>query len=110
MVLDDDRTAEDNIIKQIIKSPCKNLDKRVSAIESEITGLKQTLFSKQGCSVRDVPKTYGLGQIRTGDLLHVKAGDSAFLVAFSSFFAPFFATFPVGETTIRKASAPPCTV
>ena len=41
-------------------------------------------------------KINGIGRIRTGDLRHVKAGNSAFLAAFSNFFALFsfiFGTF-----------------
>ncbi len=61
------------------------------------------------CSSPDYKKNNGLGRIRTGDLRHVKAGDLAFLIAFSNGSAPFSVSTPL-EITTRNANAPSCTV
>jgi hypothetical protein len=71
-------------------------NRRFKALESEINKLKSLLLLNQHQILHENQKgdePEWARPDRTGDLRHVKAGNSAFLVAFSNFFALFSFTF-----------------
>ena len=86
-------------------------NRRFKALESEINKLKSLLLLNQHQILHENQKgdePEWARPDRTGDLRHVKAGNSAFLVAFSNFFLSLSARSCRGIITYRT-DAPWCT-
>jgi hypothetical protein len=100
---DIDKLTFNVVIDKKVDKVCANSERshdenRLSAIESQLAELKSLLLLNESDNLNKnekEPNVSGLGRIRTGDLRHVKTGDSGLSEVFSA-----------GETTTRKANAP----